>query len=229
LKADKLLVAALLSGLIFLGGGAGSSVFAEESAAVPDAAETSDSSDSSASTSVEIDADKRAAINELIEVTELTKRIEFIRQSFWHSAQRVFQQAAFQSLRKDPALKDASRDELIAKVNARADELTRKYQEMFTRRIDLDSLVKKVATDVYARHFSASEIRDIITFYKTPTGKKARELMPKIARESMIETKDLMKPELNAIVTEILAELKPATGQDGGEEAEKKPEPAAKE
>jgi hypothetical protein len=38
---------------------------------------------------------------------------------------------------------------------------------------------------IYDRHFSHEEIKDIIKFYETPTGKKMVEKLPLITQESM--------------------------------------------
>jgi hypothetical protein len=43
----------------------------------------------------------------------------------------------------------------------------------------------KDAPAIYARHFTAGELRDILAFYQTPSGKKALETMPKVTAESM--------------------------------------------
>ena len=40
--------------------------------------------------------------------------------------------------------------------------------------------VMKDAPSVYARNFTAPELRDMIAFYRTPTGKKALDVMPKV-------------------------------------------------
>jgi uncharacterized protein len=39
---------------------------------------------------------------------------------------------------------------------------------------------------VYAANFSASELRDLIVFYKTPTGQKLLEKTPLIAQQTMV-------------------------------------------
>jgi uncharacterized protein len=41
----------------------------------------------------------------------------------------------------------------------------------------------KDAPALYAKYFSAQELRDIIAFYKTPSGAKALELMPTVTNE----------------------------------------------
>ena len=47
--------------------------------------------------------------------------------------------------------------------------------------------------DIYARHYTKSELQDILDFYNSPTGKKSLQLMPKIMAESMAITQNLMK------------------------------------
>jgi uncharacterized protein len=39
------------------------------------------------------------------------------------------------------------------------------------------------APTIYARHFSAQELRDMLAFYKTPTGEKALKVMPQLTAE----------------------------------------------
>jgi uncharacterized protein len=39
------------------------------------------------------------------------------------------------------------------------------------------------APAIYARHFSAQELRDMLAFYKTPTGQKALQVMPQLTAE----------------------------------------------
>ena len=39
------------------------------------------------------------------------------------------------------------------------------------------------APAIYARYFSAQELRDMLAFYKTPTGQKALQVMPQLTAE----------------------------------------------
>jgi hypothetical protein len=39
------------------------------------------------------------------------------------------------------------------------------------------------APAIYARHFSAQELRDMLAFYNTPTGQKALQVMPQLTAE----------------------------------------------
>ncbi len=53
---------------------------------------------------------------------------------------------------------------------------------------------------IYEKHFSEKEIRDIIAFYQTETGKKTLHLMPRLARDLAIANMKILRsmmPELN--------------------------------
>ena len=54
-------------------------------------------------------------------------------------------------------------------------------------RIQLDNLtdIMKDAPAIYARHFTAQELRDMTAFYRTPTGQKMLERLPTVMQQSM--------------------------------------------
>jgi hypothetical protein len=71
--------------------------------------------------------------------------------------------------------------QLAGKVdNATLDEL-RAEVERSASTLSIDMM--KNAPAVYARNFSLQELRDILAFYKTPTGAKALHVIPKVMAE----------------------------------------------
>ena len=52
---------------------------------------------------------------------------------------------------------------------------------------------------VYAKHFSAAELREMLAFYKTPTGMKALRVMPVVMTDIMAS----MTPRVQALQTEM--------------------------
>jgi hypothetical protein len=57
----------------------------------------------------------------------------------------------------------------------------------------------KFAPPVYARHFSAVELREILAFYRTPTGAKALNVMPTVMNDVMSQ----MGPRVQAFQQEL--------------------------
>jgi hypothetical protein len=73
--------------------------------------------------------------------------------------------------------------ELASRVDAAAlAELRREYE-----RIQLDRLqdILKDAPAIYARRFTAQELREIVAFYRTPTGQKSLREMPQVMAEAV--------------------------------------------
>jgi uncharacterized protein len=66
----------------------------------------------------------------------------------------------------------------------------------------VDELANTIAT-VYARNFTAAELRDLIAFYKTPTGQKLLARTTDIAQQSMAAGQELGR----AVVRDVQEEM----------------------
>ena len=56
------------------------------------------------------------------------------------------------------------------------------------------------APAIYARHFSAAELRDMMAFYKTPTGQKSLKAMPQV----MTDVFALIMPKMHGLQVQIM-------------------------
>jgi hypothetical protein len=63
--------------------------------------------------------------------------------------------------------------------------------------------VMKDAPAVYARNFTAQELRDMLAFYKSPTGAKALRVMPKV----MTDVSTQMAPHMQAFQRDLNARI----------------------
>ena len=63
--------------------------------------------------------------------------------------------------------------------------------------------VMKEAPAIYARNFSAQELRDILAFYKTPAGAKALHMMPKV----MTDVTTQMAPRMQGFQRDLVARM----------------------
>jgi hypothetical protein len=61
----------------------------------------------------------------------------------------------------------------------------------------------KEAPAIYARYFTAAELREIAAFYKTPTGAKSLQAMPKVMADSF----GLMAPRMASFQQDIQARM----------------------
>lgn len=63
------------------------------------------------------------------------------------------------------------------------------------------------AVPIYARNFTADEIRQIAAFYRTPVGAKMLAAMPKLASESMQASQKLMIERMQVVMHKLVGVL----------------------
>lgn len=63
--------------------------------------------------------------------------------------------------------------------------------------------IKEDMAKLYAKHYSASELEDLKSFYLTPTGQKSLKIMPQVMMESMQLSQTKILPHLGEMQEEI--------------------------
>ena len=68
--------------------------------------------------------------------------------------------------------------------------------EYMVKTIDFDKLVETVYVPLYDKYYNEQELRDLIVFYKTPTGQKVVIVEPLLAGDSTARTAQFLMPTL---------------------------------
>lgn len=110
------------------------------------------------------DADKKQAIHDLLQLTHATRNAKAAAHAM---AKRV---AAMEMKRFD--FSEDQKNLLLESVNDYMDQ----------HLIDNGQL-ERIVTGIYAEHFTRDDIRQMASFYQTPTGQKVVRLMPTMSRE----------------------------------------------
>ncbi len=98
---------------------------------------------------------------------------------------------------------------LAGKVDAATlSEMRSEIEPLFSKFVN-ESL--KDAPAIYARHFSAAELHELVAFYKSPTGAKTLRELPKITAESY----DLIAPRMAPFQQEIAASMQAVMKKHG--------------
>ena len=73
-----------------------------------------------------------------------------------------------------------------------------KIKAFYEKYIGWDAMKDDLAK-LYAKYFNAKELKDIAAFYKTPTGKKVLQKMPKLSMEGQLLTQSRLRPHLEEL------------------------------
>lgn len=73
---------------------------------------------------------------------------------------------------------------LLPNLQRMAPQVPASFWQEFAKEIDPNELVA-IVVPIYQRHFTESEIQEMIRFYKTPTGQKFTRELPLVTQESV--------------------------------------------
>ena len=157
----------------------------------------------------QISPEKRALISELLEATEAKKNALAVFNTMLDENEKQMPDIVWQGLlnqkeiqKLDAEAKEALRKELLAE----SERMNKRTRELFSAGIDMARVVEDVSIDLYDKYFTEDEIKDLIVFYKSHTGKKTTEVLPKMFGESMTNTMDAIKPKVLEIVAQLVNE-----------------------
>ena len=71
------------------------------------------------------------------------------------------------------------------KQDIRPDQFADLRREFVHIQVDFFTKVMADAPAIYARHFTAAELRELLAFYHTPVGAKALRVMPQVTTEAL--------------------------------------------
>lgn len=100
-------------------------------------------------------------------------------------------------------LSKVEQEELRSRLIDNAARDRKRINELFSQQIDFPAVIEKISFNLCDKYFTEAELKDLIAFYKSSTGKKSIKLMPKMFTESMAMTIEAFQPKMVAIMAQI--------------------------
>ena len=150
----------------------------------------------SAQESAGISPEKIALVKELIEVTgskEQSIKMMDTMMAFQDVQTRSMIATMFDD---DKDMTPADRAMAKELATQSAERAIASVQEFFRSEVDLVQMMETIVIPIYSKHFTESELRDMISFYRTPTGQKMIRTMTDVVVESMGIMSEQLMPKL---------------------------------
>ncbi|MCK4244884.1 MAG: DUF2059 domain-containing protein [Candidatus Omnitrophica bacterium] len=145
---------------------------------------------------------KERLIKELIEVTGVERQAEKTMDMVLAQMERNFSQMM------SGFLKGEEREKFEKEGAETVTRFLKRYRELLPKRIDLGQLMEQVYFPLYDKYFTENELKDMIRFYESPTGKKFVKVTPQLTVDVMQKTNELLMPKIMQLVNEIMQEEK---------------------
>lgn len=159
--------------------------------------------------SVTVSPQKRALIKELLEVTEAAKLAESTSKTMIEQMEQEFpkilemlmtQQAA------DNKLTSTQVKALQVDASATSMRMLKRFQEKVLTAVNYAELLETISLELYDKYFTEEELKDIVAFYRTPTGKKTIQVMPRLVADTMQKSTQIILPKVMGVLDEIIQE-----------------------
>lgn len=157
----------------------------------------------------QISSEKRALITELLEATDARKNALAIFNAMLDENEKQMPEIVWQALvnqKEVQALEAEARDALRKKLLADSERMNKRIRELFLAGMDIARVIEDVSVNLYDKYFTEDEIKDLIVFYKSHTGRKTTEVLPRMFGESMTNTMETVKPKVLEIVAQLVNE-----------------------
>jgi len=152
--------------------------------------------------------EKKALIKELLGLTNASSNSEAIFNQLIEQIQEPLAGQASNMLREwiqAQKLAPAERTRMEAEVPGSAQRIANHIRSELPKRISFGELAEKVGFEIYDKHFTESEVKDLIAFYKTPVAQKFIRIAPQFTIDMVQMIKNLMEPELDKLIIESFA------------------------
>lgn len=151
---------------------------------------------------------KRELIKELLLLTGDQKSTEAIVNSMLDQNEKDMAAMVDQAIDEDSPLTPDEQQALQRERRERLVRVNRRFRELFNQRVNFAQLMDEISYPIYDRFFNEEELRDLVVFYKTPTGRKTIQVYPQLLNESMARTSEALMPKIQPIISEIMEEEK---------------------
>jgi hypothetical protein len=149
--------------------------------------------------------EKKALIKELLGLTNASSNSEAIFNQLIGQIQEPLAGQVSNMLREwiqEQKLTPDERNRMEAEVPRSAQRVANRIRSELPKRIRFGELAEKVGFEIYDKHFTESEVKDLIAFYKTPVAQKFIRIAPQFMLDMAQMIKKLMDPELDKLIIE---------------------------
>lgn len=165
--------------------------------------------DPPASAARSISPEKQALIRELLELTSSKKTIDAMLKAQADQMEKQLPDIIWQTVSGMEELKSLTpgqREELRLKLLSTSRSSGRRIYELLLEKIDFNKVIVDISMPLHDKYFSESELRNLVTFYKSDTGKKVIEVMPNLITESMTRAAEVIMPRIMELMTQMQQE-----------------------
>jgi uncharacterized protein len=151
------------------------------------------------------DAKAAAAARDLLDAMNYRATTTAAMKQMTANMPTMMRTGAEQSIRNNAQLSEKEKAEKLAEVDKMVPQAVAAVTKVLEDPKLADEMMAE-AVPLYARYFTADELKQLATFYRTPVGKKSLQALPKLMGEAMQVGQRVIAPRINKVMQELNAQ-----------------------
>lgn len=96
----------------------------------------------------------------------------------------------------DKTISVSAKNQMKRSMTESSARSTERLRQFFKEKVDMGELIEEIVLPIYDKHFSESELKELVAFYNSTTGQKLISVMPELMMESLKVSSDKLVPKL---------------------------------
>ena len=158
------------------------------------------------STETKISPEKQALIKEYFEITGGRDAVNRSLDAVFANLNNTLPMIISAQIEQDSNLTATQKADLQKSMPEMAARMSKRFQEELNRELDFAKVVEEVNYPLLDKFFTVAELKDLIVFYKSPTGQKAISLQPQIYTEATTRLNAVLIPAMQKVMKKVTDE-----------------------
>ena len=158
------------------------------------------------STETKISPEKQVLIKEYFEITggrdAVNKNLDAVFANLNNNLPIIISA----QIEQDSNLTATQKADLQKSMPEMAARMSKRFQEELNRELDFAKVVEEINYPLLDKFFTEAELKDLIAFYKSPTGQKAISLQPQIYTEATTRLNAVLIPAMQKVMKKVTDE-----------------------
>ena len=151
---------------------------------------------------VQLDPAAVTAVKELLDAMKFRDMMQMSFAQMQQNLPQMMLQGATGAINANPKLNAQQKKDAIAEVTKELPDAAKAFASTLNDPKLMDELMAEMVP-LYARYFTAEELRAMTAFYRTPVGLKMMQTMPQLMGESMQISQRVVMPRMAAMIEKL--------------------------
>jgi uncharacterized protein len=147
---------------------------------------------------------KQELIRQLLELSGGKQTFDKTQQIILSQQKQELPKILKQMIDASSHLTPSQRKDAYAKANQNISSALDEFGRYMSAETTYQEFLERVYYPIYNQYFTESDLKDLVSFYKTPIGKKLIEISPQISATSQKLTFEIMMPRLSEILNRMI-------------------------